>query len=80
MNTERCRHENAVQISTVLAKTYWTRTDETGVYEPDEFAGDVAIHKVVSEETESFECADCGAPLHDRSDEDGIHLEAEDDD
>jgi hypothetical protein len=49
-----CRHLRIRQFSTISAMTVWT-LDETGSYEPDE-----AITKVLDEQTEWWECADCG--------------------
>lgn len=49
-----CLHLRIRQFSTISAVTVWTK-DETGSYLPDD-----AITKVLDEETERWECADCG--------------------
>lgn len=55
--SDRCRHDHLVQISTLAARTDWTR-GANGFHEPDE-----AISKVLGEETEWFECEECGEQL-----------------
>jgi hypothetical protein len=49
-----CAHDELTQISTITAETTWSR-EPGGYHTPDE-----AISKVLGEETEWFECADCG--------------------
>jgi hypothetical protein len=49
-----CTHDQLTQISTITAETTWSR-ELDGHHMPDE-----AISKVLGEETEWFECADCG--------------------
>jgi hypothetical protein len=49
-----CTHDELTQISTITAETTWSR-EPGGYHMPDE-----AISKVLGEETEWFECADCG--------------------
>lgn len=55
--TPTCLHLQLTQVSTLLAETTWTRQGN-GTYSPDE-----AITKVLDEETEWFECDDCGARI-----------------
>lgn len=50
-----CSHENLVQLSTIYARTSWTRQDD-GSYTPDE----VPCSKVLEEETTEWRCNDCG--------------------
>ena len=52
-----CSHDELRQISTLTAEMTWTR-DGSGHHQPDE-----AISKVLGEDTEWFECTDCGEHL-----------------
>jgi hypothetical protein len=51
-----CAHPEIRQISTVTAETWWTRQDD-GRYEPD------AEMTVLGEDTEWWECVECGEKL-----------------
>lgn len=49
-----CPHDELVQVSTITAETIWNR-ELDGHHVPEE-----TISKVLAEETEWFECANCG--------------------
>lgn len=49
-----CNHDELRQISTITAETTWSR-GPNGLHVPD---GEIT--KVLEEETEWFECVDCG--------------------
>jgi hypothetical protein len=54
MHEVPCSHDRLVQVSTITALTDWTRTPD-GFHAPVE-----SISKVLGEDTEWFECAECG--------------------
>jgi hypothetical protein len=56
-----CEHKRISQLSTVWAETYWVRQPD-GSYEPEP-AGPICISRVISEETESWKCDECGAAI-----------------
>jgi hypothetical protein len=58
---ERCDHGRIAQRSVVHALTYWRR-GASGSYHPEP-AGEICLSKIVTEETEGWECADCGAEM-----------------
>jgi len=49
-----CKHDELRQISTITAETAWTRGAD-GFHVPDR-----EINEVLSENTEWFECVECG--------------------
>jgi hypothetical protein len=49
-----CTHDELIQVSTITAQTIWSREPD-GHHEPEE-----SISKVLGEETEWFQCPDCG--------------------
>lgn len=53
-----CTHEELLQYSTIHAMTIWLRSS-SGTYEPQQ----LPCSKVIDEETESWVCAECGAPV-----------------
>lgn len=65
-----CTHERISQLSTIEARTTWSR-DPEGVYTPDESP----CTKVRSEETHGWECLDCGAPVNVEDVEGGVRVE-----
>lgn len=48
-----CTHEAIYQLSSATLRTMWTRSDD-GSYDPDD------TPDVLGEDTEWFECVDCG--------------------
>jgi hypothetical protein len=59
--TELCDHGRLAQRSVVHALTYWSR-GAAGGYQPEP-AGEICLSKILVEETEGWECLDCGAEL-----------------
>lgn len=49
-----CKHDELRQISTITAETTWARGAD-GLHAPD-----ADINKVLGEDTEWFECVECG--------------------
>jgi hypothetical protein len=60
-DAQPCQHPRVSQLSIVHARTYWNREDD-GSYEPEP-TGPICLSKILSEETESWRCVDCGADV-----------------
>lgn len=65
-----CKHETVEQRSTIYAMTVWSYKQELDSYEPEQ----VPCSQVLSEETESWICSDCGAHVELAGDGLGVQL------